>query len=70
MDQLINSDVTTLASEMFDGILKRIQTSKLNFNIQLTPYSAFISIKKSFMTDKSGSVMLPNTTSHDERAQE
>ena len=65
MDQVINSDVTMLASEMFDGILHRIQSSRLNFNIQLTPFSALISIKKSFVTDKSGAVVLPDNAIQD-----
>ena len=59
MDRSSDSDVTMFASETFYGILERIQTSKLNFSMQLTPFSALISMRKSFMTDRSGSVILP-----------
>ena len=64
MDRNADSDMTMLASETFDGILKRIQTSRLNFSIQLTPFSAVISMRKSFVTDRSGSVFLPTTYDH------
>ena len=54
-----------LASKKFDGILREIQASHLNFSIQLTPFSALISIRKSFVTDRSGAVILPENALHD-----
>ena len=48
-----------LASQTFDNILQTIQKSNLNFVLQVSPYSANISLKKSLVTDKSGAVCLP-----------
>ena len=36
------------SSEIFSEILKNIQTSPLNFNINLTPFSAYITLRNSF----------------------
>ena len=56
MQKLINSDSnpTMVASKTFDSILHMIQTSNLNFQLQLSPFSANISIKRSAIKDKSG----------------
>ena len=54
-----SSELTMRATETFDFILNKIQTSCLNFSIQLTPFSAVISLRKSFVTDKFGSITLP-----------
>ena len=40
--------------------MNNIQSSKLNFCLQLSPYSANISLKKTFLTDRSGNVLLPD----------
>merc|ERR1712240_231557 len=37
-----------------------VKTSNLNFCLQLSPFSANISIKKSFIKDKSGSPLKPS----------
>ena len=37
------------ASEVFSEILRKIQTSDLNFSINLTPFSAYVTIRKSFV---------------------
>ena len=34
--------------------------SKLNFQMQHSPFTAYISLKKSFMRDKSGNVVVPS----------
>ena len=60
MEQMSDSDVTMLASETFDEIIPKIQNSCLNFSVQLTPFSAMISVKKSFVRDKVGTVILPD----------
>ena len=49
-----------MASRIFNDILNNIQSSKLNFCLQLSPYSANISLKKTFLTDRSGNVLLPD----------
>ena len=61
MDEYITSDQqpTMLASNMFYRILNLIQSSNLNFQLQLSPFSAQISLKKSLVKDKSGTVLLP-----------
>ena len=66
MKDLINSDVnpnpTMIATEKFNNILQQIQSSQLNFHLQISPYSAVISLKISLMRDKSGNVILPSPT--------
>ena len=52
MDQTVNSDDTMAASKMFDGILSQIQL--LNFRLQVFPFSAIMSLKKSLAENKSG----------------
>ena len=51
-----------LASQTFDSILQHIQTSNLNFQVQISPFSAVISLKKSLVKDKSGIFLLPPTS--------
>ena len=60
-DELTNSDcnLTMLATRSFDNILELIQTSCLNYQIQISPFSAFISLKKSLIRDQSGNPRLP-----------
>ena len=62
MDSLTNSDVvntTMLATMTFDNILKEIQSSNLNFQCQVSPFSALISLKESLVKERDGSVRLP-----------
>ena len=47
------------ASKAFDNILQLIQASNLNFKLQLSPFSANISLKKSPVTNKSGLALSP-----------
>ena len=47
------------ASQAFDFILEQVQTSCLNFQMQISPFSAVISIKKSFIKDKFGNMLHP-----------
>lgn len=54
-----DSDPTMAASIRFDEIINQIQSSKLNFNIQLSPFTALISLKRYPQKDKSGSPLLP-----------
>ena len=54
-----------LASNTFDKILQEIQTSNLNFQLQVSPFSAQISLKKSLVEDKNGCLRLPSTASYE-----
>ena len=65
MEQTSDSDTnpTMLASTVFNKILNQIQTSNLNFQVQISPFSAFISLRKSFVKDKSGTLLIPTATS-------
>ena len=66
MERITSSDLKTnstmLATESFDRIVQHVQSSCLNFHLQISPFSAVISIKKSLIKDKSGNVILPPTT--------
>ena len=61
MDETKISDVnyTMLATSTFNEILEKIKTSNLNFHIQLSPFSAMISLKKTLVRDRSGNCMPP-----------
>ena len=54
MDKRINSDESMAASKNFNIILHQIEKSCLNFHLHLTPFSALISLKKTFARDKEG----------------
>ena len=60
METVINSDkeATMLASLEFHDILNRIQSSSLNFQVQITPFSAQILLKKTLQKDKTGAFLL------------
>ena len=62
MEQQINSDnrfnLAMLASRNFKNILHMIETSNLNYFLQLSPFAVQISLKKTLIRDKSG-VPLP-----------
>ena len=63
IDEMYTSDstnLTMLANENFDAILDQVKNSCLNFQIQVSPFSALISLKKSFVKDKSGNLLLPS----------
>ena len=62
IDEGINSDITMLATNSFNNILYQVQDSCLNYHLQVSPFSAVISIKKSFVKDRSGSLILPPRT--------
>ena len=52
-------DSTMAASKVFDKILDDVKTSNLNFCLQLSPFSANISLKKTLVKDKTGSYLYP-----------
>ena len=51
-----------LASKAFHDIISRIQSSNLNFQLQISPFTALISLKKTLVKDKSGAYLLPPST--------
>ena len=61
MKQVNNSDKNPamLALSDYQNILDQIQYSNLNFQIQLSPSSALISLKKSFVKDRNGDILIP-----------
>ena len=54
MNEQIDSDMAMVATASFNDILHHIQTSCLNYQVKITPFSANISIKKSFIKDRDG----------------
>ena len=52
-----------MASIAFDRILQDILTSNLNFQLQVSPFSAQISLKKSLVKNRNGSCRLPSESS-------
>ena len=59
---MISSDAnpTMLPKKVFDQIVEQVQSSNLNFQLQLSPFSATIFLKRSFVRDKLGNVLLPS----------
>ena len=55
----MDSDLIMAVDAKFNSILKEIQQSKLNFVINLTPFSASITLKKSSQVDQNGVQLLP-----------
>ena len=55
-DLFINSelDLKMLASHSFDKVIDFVKQSNLNFQIQLSPFSAIISLKKSYIKNING----------------
>ena len=50
------------ASNAFNEIIDQIRGSNLNYQIQLTPFSAYISLKNTLKKDKSGCQVLPQSS--------
>ena len=64
MKQLLNSDrnsTTMLATKVFVKIIDDIRESNLNFQLQMSPFAAHISLKRSFIKDMSGIPQLPTS---------
>ena len=49
-----------MATSTFNFILQQIQHSNLNFQLQVTPFSAVIFLEKSFVKDKLGVPLISN----------
>ena len=50
------------ASTAFNNIINLVQSSNLNFKLQLSPFLANISLQKTLVKDKSGFPSLPHMT--------
>ena len=61
--EILSSDATMAASIAFNKILQQVQSSSVNFQLQLSPFSAVISLKKSLVKDKAGCYLLPSASS-------
>lgn len=59
MDGNFTSELTMLASLKFIDIIDQVKKSSLNFQVQLSPFSALISLKKSFVSDRAGNPLQP-----------
>ena len=59
MEKWTDSDLTMLANDKFEEILSSIRNSNLNYSIQVSPFSATISLRKSLIKDKNGLVIIP-----------
>ena len=55
-----NMDIvfTNMAGEIFDNIINQVRNSNLNFQMEVSPFSAAIYLKKSIIKDKSGKFLL------------
>ena len=67
MEQLCDSDrrnenPAMLAINAYDNIIDQIRSSNLNFQLQMSPFSAHISLKRSLVKDHSGAYRLPLET--------
>ena len=47
-----------MAGEIFDNIINQVRNSNLNFQMEVSPFSAAIYLKKSIIKDKSGKFLL------------
>ena len=57
MDQV--TDLKMATDVTFNSILTEIQLSKLNFAMQLTPFAAYITLKRSIVKDNNGNPFTP-----------
>ena len=57
----INSDCnsTMAAAVKFDAILTSVQSSNLNFHVEVSPFSAVIHLKKTLIVNKLGVTQIP-----------
>ena len=60
MDRTIDSELTMVTNNAFNNVLQCIQNSCLNYQIQMSPFLAVITLKKPLVKDKFGTPTLPN----------
>ena len=51
-----------MAEKTFSNIIQQVQSSNLNFQLQLSPFSVMISLKKTLVKDKFGNIVKPVDT--------
>ena len=51
-----------IAEKTFSNIIQQVQSSNLNFQLKLSPFSAMISLKKTLVKDKLGNIIKPVDT--------
>ena len=66
MDKTMDSDLTMVTNNAFNTVLQCVQNSGLNFQIQVSPFSAVISVKKSLVKNRSGDPIMPSFPKNDE----
>ena len=49
-----------IATKQFNCIVNEIQNSGLNYSLQVSPFSALISLRKTLVKDLSGSYIIPS----------
>ena len=59
MDEMTDSELTMVTNKVFNDVLQCVQNSCLNYQIQMSPFSAIISLKKSIIKNKAGSPIMP-----------
>ena len=58
-DSDLDKLATMAAANQFENLLRQVQSSNLNFRIELSPFSAVITLKKSLIKNKTGNFLLP-----------
>ena len=61
----VSDAATMFASKMFDYLLNSVKSSNLNFQIEQTPFSAIISIKKTLVKNQIGQSLNPPSLDSD-----
>ena len=59
MEQMTDSDAAMVANENFENILRLIGNSCLNYRMEVSPFSAVISLRKTIIKDKTGLYITP-----------
>ena len=54
------SDLEMAVSTTYSSILNEVQLSNLNYSIYMTPFMAYITLKKSVQKDLSGTPAVPS----------
>ena len=54
------TDLKMAVDATFSSIINEIQLSNLNFSLQITPFSAYITLKKSVIKDQNGNQAVPS----------
>ena len=55
-----DSDLTMAVNDTFNSIVSQIQVSNLNFVVNITPYAAYITLKKTAQVDSNGAHISPS----------